>query len=482
MKGNSRSSSSRRHERVVKHSISRGARAPEPPARQSGSKAARRHRHSWSAAEERWLGRQPDEEVARRLGRSIIAVKARRWHLGITSSPPRWTKEEDRLLGRRPDAEVARRLGRSVAGVQGRRLKLGLRSRPNRHWTKAEERLIGSGSDAEVARRLGRSRRAVEGHRLKLGLRQHPNPRWTEAEERLLAQAWNGPRRKSLTRDLSKKLGRSQASIEMHRRLRFGRVQRRPRPWTPREDRLLGTRMDSEVARLLDRERSTVSTRRARLGIPPFVERRPWTPAQDRLLGTASDEALTKKLGRSRTTIGLRRQKLGIARFARAGAWGAKEERLLGTVPDRELARRLGRTPTAVQARRILKRIPSVLSRGRRWTAREDALLGTKSDAEIGRLLGRGLPGIRRRRRLLHIRLTQWPSGKTIARKWTQPEVQLLGRLPDTEVAERTGRKLRSVIGKRWSLGRPPCASKVRRVSRRPSVIPIRRSGPWPRN
>jgi hypothetical protein len=205
------------------------------------------------------------------------------------------------------------------------------------------------------------------------------------------------------------------------------------------------------------------------------VERRPWTPAEDRLLGSASDEALTKKLGRSRTTITARRGKLGIARFPRDGAWTAKEERLLGTVPDRELARRLGRTPVAVQARRVFKGIPSVLSGGRRWTAREDALLGTKSDAEIGRLLGRGVPGVRRRRRLLHIRLTQWPSGKTIVRKWTEAEVQLLGCLPDTEVAERTGRQLRSVIGKRLSLGRPPCPSKVRRVRRRPLVIPVRR-------
>ena len=82
---------------------------------------------------------------------------------------------------------------------------------------------------------------------------------------------------------------------------------------------------------------------------------------------------------------------------------------------------------------------------------------------------------MRRRRRLLHIRLTQWPSGKTIARKWTEAEVQLLGCLPDTEVAERTGRQLRSVIGKRLSLGRPPCPSKVRRVRRRPLVIPVRR-------
>src|ERR1035437_8790814 len=53
--------------------------------------------------------------------------------------------------------------------------------------------------------------------------------------------------------------------------------------------------------------------RRSRRRIPSPVERRPWTPKEDRLLGTASDEELAKKLGRSHTTIGNRRRTLGIA-------------------------------------------------------------------------------------------------------------------------------------------------------------------------
>jgi len=153
---------------------------------------------------------------------------------------------------------------------------------------------------------------------------------------------------------------------------------------------------------------------------------------------------------------------------------------LLGTEPDRKLARRLGRTLAAVQVRRIKRKIPSALPTARRWTAREDALLGTKADAEVGRLLGRGTAGVRRRRRLLHICLTQWRSGNTIARKWTQAELELLGRLPDSDVAEQLGRPVHSVMVKRLSLRRPACPSKVRRVRQRrvPSAIPSREQPP----
>jgi hypothetical protein len=160
------------------------------------------------------------------------------------------------------------------------------------------------------------------------------------------------PRDHHATRELAKRLGRSQLAVENHRRARFGRVQPAPRPWTPREDRLLGTRTDEAVARLIDRHWGTVAARRRRLGIPATVERRPWTPKEDRLIGTASDEALSKKLGRPRTTIGLRRNKLGIPRCPRPDAWTPQEDRLLGTVSDLEVARRLGRSLVAVRAKR----------------------------------------------------------------------------------------------------------------------------------
>jgi hypothetical protein len=171
-------------------------------------------------------------------------------------------------------------------------------------------------------------------------------------------------------------------------------------------------------------------------------------------------------VGRTFGCVQHRRAKLGIAPAVSPLAWTPEEERLLGTVTDRELARRLGRTVLAVQARRVIRRIPSVLPTARHWTPREDALLGTKTDAEVGRLLGRGATGVRRRRMLLHIRLNQWRVGNAVARKWTAAEEHLLGRLPDHDVAEQLGRSYHSVVARRRSLRRPARRSLVRRVHR----------------
>ncbi len=41
--------------------------------------------------------------------------------------------------------------------------------------------------------------------------------------------------------------------------------------------------------------------------------RRPWTPREDRLLGTLSDRRLAKKLGRTVKSVEQRRSRLGIA-------------------------------------------------------------------------------------------------------------------------------------------------------------------------
>ena len=192
----------------------------------------------------------------------------------------------------------------------------------SRH-TKAPHRDLPRGPDAPVARRR-RSRRS-RSHTVKARSAYF----WTAEDERLLARTMKGPRNRHATRELAKRLGLSQAAVETHRRAKFGRVQRAPRAWTPREDRLLGTRRDAEVARLIGRHPATVLGRRRRLGIPPAVEPRPWTPQEDQLLGTASDGALAKKLGRPHAAIFNRRHKLGIphapspapGRARRNGCW-----------------------------------------------------------------------------------------------------------------------------------------------------------------
>ena len=81
-----------------------------------------------------------------------------------------WTAAEDRLLGKQPDAEVARLVGRAMAAVTRRRQEAGIIFRPNPRWTKAEDRLLGTVSDEVLAKKLGHSRTQIGARRCKLGI------------------------------------------------------------------------------------------------------------------------------------------------------------------------------------------------------------------------------------------------------------------------------------------------------------------------
>jgi hypothetical protein len=78
----------------------------------------------WTPAEEALLGLVPDKELAKRLGRTFLAVQARR---EIKHFPPvnplrrRFTQEENALLKTLSDLEAARKLGRSLQVVAARR-------------------------------------------------------------------------------------------------------------------------------------------------------------------------------------------------------------------------------------------------------------------------------------------------------------------------------------------------------------------------
>ena len=81
------------------------------------------------------------------------------------------------------------------------------------------------------------------------------------------------------------------------------------------------------------------------------------------LLGTALDSELAKRLKRTKTAIQLRRQRLSIPAFGRLSrsryiAWGATELSMLGVCPDKQLAKIIGRTIEEVKAKRLeLKRL-----------------------------------------------------------------------------------------------------------------------------
>src|SRR5271157_3589998 len=87
------------------------------------AKAARtqsRARIPWTKQQDVLLGTMPDERLARKLRRSVEAVRARR-HAKRISFRRQWQPEEDKILGTRPDPDIAKLLGREVSVVALRR-------------------------------------------------------------------------------------------------------------------------------------------------------------------------------------------------------------------------------------------------------------------------------------------------------------------------------------------------------------------------
>ena len=86
-------------------------------------------RRAWTEEENRLLGTARDQEVAKRLDRSVSSVRSHRnEHTSIRfiKTPRRWTAAELRLLGRVNDAEAARQTGRLLASVRNKRMQLGI--------------------------------------------------------------------------------------------------------------------------------------------------------------------------------------------------------------------------------------------------------------------------------------------------------------------------------------------------------------------
>jgi hypothetical protein len=117
-----------------------------------------------------------EREVARRPGRTLTAIKARRGKLGLPQIDPPfvwWKPEEDKWLGTAPDAEIAGRLGRSIKSVKGRRRLLGIKfPNPRRPWPSEDLALLGTLPDAVLAKQFNRPESVVRSKRLHLGRRE----------------------------------------------------------------------------------------------------------------------------------------------------------------------------------------------------------------------------------------------------------------------------------------------------------------------
>jgi hypothetical protein len=82
----------------------------------------------WTPEEHELVRALPPGEAARRTGRRLRTVYARRYNLGLCAAL-RWTQEEDGPARTLPAKEVARRTGRTLAAVYERRRALGVARR-----------------------------------------------------------------------------------------------------------------------------------------------------------------------------------------------------------------------------------------------------------------------------------------------------------------------------------------------------------------
>jgi hypothetical protein len=86
-----------------------------------------------------------------------------------------------------------------------------------------------------------------------------------------------------------------------------------------KEESVLGTMNDADLAKLLGRTNLAITLRRVRRRIGGVDQKwRYWTPKEDRILGTAPDSKIATQLNRTLLSIRMRRVKLRIPVFARA--------------------------------------------------------------------------------------------------------------------------------------------------------------------
>jgi hypothetical protein len=105
------------------------------------------------------------------------------------------------VLGKLPDAEVARRIGRTVQAVRIKREKMGLPNSESRVWTGEELSQLGTATDAKLASRLVRTTSAVTEKGIALGISAaRATTRGGNARPRHSARGWENGKPNKITR------------------------------------------------------------------------------------------------------------------------------------------------------------------------------------------------------------------------------------------------------------------------------------------
>jgi hypothetical protein len=414
----------------------------------------------WTKTEIALLGTVSDREIARRLGRSLFAVQTKRLKLGIVARL-KSSKRKPRPL----DANKVRlhfgpysvpepsRGGYLFCRIRGK-VKVGSYSNGPIPWPCVEGTrspilcddlvlAVERESELAVAHHWGVSpttvskwRRVLEVDPVNSGTRILKSYTTTEAmtpalRAHIAARKRGKPRHLSPTgeRRLLAALRRPKPEswrkvMAPHWAARRGRpVDPADKPWSAKEERVLGTMPDREAARLIGRAVGAVMSHRRLKQIPyRNPQNRPWTGTELKLLGRSPDAEIARQTGHSLQSVQGKRLKLGIRIRPASRSWSRREDRMLGTRPDTELARKLNRFRTDVRARRLALGIAACRARPdyREWSAKEDALFGTAADSQIARRLKRSRISVQLRRRRLGIQSARVRRLAKMARKGSQ--------------------------------------------------------------
>ena len=148
----------------------------------------------WNATDKALIGVLPDPEVAKRTGRSLMAVREGRRKLGrkAVAKGPRgerdyfWGAEEDATLRAMPAKDAAKQLNRSIESIYRRRRVLGIAA--DWRWTAEEDAIIRTTSVEEALRTLNRTIEAVRSRRKTLGVAKPKNSRPARSPEQVKGQ------------------------------------------------------------------------------------------------------------------------------------------------------------------------------------------------------------------------------------------------------------------------------------------------------
>ncbi len=336
-------------------------------------------------------------------------------------------------------------------------------------WSAEEDRLLrrlyaDQIPVVQIAARLGRTPDALVARRRSLRIASRRASAWTPREEAWLRAGTTARLSASV---LAERLGRSTEQVRSRRRKLSGR---RPpgRRYLAQEDEAIRVylRAQGDLAALavrLGRSPDALRLHARHLGLYSPASRRRWSDWEDALIRDGYTSALpcaeiARQLpDRTTASVTARAHKLALVTYARR--WSSQDDQRLAHLTARgstleDVAQHLARTPEAIRrrARRLGTKPPSMgpaPRHARRWTEPEDELLRLHhavNPARLAQLLGRSDAAVCRRLCALGLRASAQRSPHHPASQQNSPLIRAAQTSIEDELTRRTPRRRAAII------------------------------------